>query len=855
MVVGPFRSGPAAGDAVDVTGHDQGLVTRVWRWWARVVDRHHRWVIGASLAATVVLALGLPRLEFKSSQDTMIPSGSQVARDNVVYQGGFGGDPVIVLFEGDDIRQLFTPQNRAELDRLEDELARTGLYHAIISPLTSLRFAADQLPIAGELALGALAREQEAAATAAREDAAERGALPADQEQAARAARDEVTAAFNARTAADAPRLAAVGEQSLDNPAFVDFLIFEADGSIRPTFAGAFPDADHALMVVRLAGNLTLDDQGVAAETAVELTDARDFAGIEVIPTGPPLLVKEINDGMRTDMARLGVLAVIVMIAVLLVVFRARWRLISLPIVLLGTAWAFGLMGFLGVPLTMVTISGLPILIGLGVDFAIQTHSRYEEEAAHTDHARALAAMFTRLGPPLWVAMVAGVAGFLALRISEVPMIRDFGVMLSVGVAVLLITALAMTPSVLAWRDRARSVRGHEPARVRPPRRQAVERAVGWLTSLAHGHPLVVLGVAAVVVTGGVVAGPRTAIQSDAENFIPQDSPVITDLRYLRAVADSSGDLGLMVTADDVLRADVLQWMARFEVTALRKHPELFRSSSVASIAATITGTAPTPGDVNAILSVAPPGILDTFVSDDHHRANIIFAIGSVSLQEEKELIGQLRADMEADLRPPPGVTVVASGLAVVGIEAIDALSSNRSQMAYAALGAVLVWLLLAFRGLTRAVLVLVPVVTAVGAAWAVIYLAGIEINSLTALSSPLVVAISTQFSVLVVERYLEERRRGCDPEHAVATASRRIGRAFTASGLTTAGGFGVLALSGFPLLSNFGIVVSINIVVALLCTLLLLPPLLVSSDGRLVSAPAHRRRAATPEATPVPVG
>jgi hypothetical protein len=116
-------------------------------------------------------------------------------------------------------------------------------------------------------------------------------------------------------------------------------------------------------------------------------------------------------------------------------------------------------------------------------------------------------------------------------------------------------------------------------------------------------------------------------------------------------------------------------------------------------------------------------------------------------------------------------------------------------------------------------------------------------------------VAIATQFSVLVVERYLEERRRGRAPEQAVATASRRIGRAFTASGLTTAGGFGVLALSGFPLLSNFGIVVSINIVVALFCALVLLPPLLVWSDPQLVPATAHRRREAEHERTPVPVG
>ena len=88
-------------------------------------------------------------------------------------------------------------------------------------------------------------------------------------------------------------------------------------------------------------------------------------------------------------------------------------------------------------------------------------------------------------------------------------------------------------------------------------------------------------------------------------------------------------------------------------------------------------------------------------------------------------------------------------------------------------------------------------------------------------------IATCTEFTVLIMERYLEERREGRGATQAVETASTRIGRAFVASGLTTAAGFGVLALSGFPLLSDFGIVVSVNVVTALVCALVILPPLL----------------------------
>ena len=68
------------------------------------------------------------------------------------------------------------------------------------------------------------------------------------------------------------------------------------------------------------------------------------------------------------------------MIVILLVLFNVRWRLLPLGIVLIGVIWAFGLAGYLGIPLTLVTISGLPVMLGIGIDYAIQMHARVEEE-------------------------------------------------------------------------------------------------------------------------------------------------------------------------------------------------------------------------------------------------------------------------------------------------------------------------------------------------------------------------------------------------------------------------------------------------------------------------------------------
>ncbi|HWC67935.1 MAG TPA: MMPL family transporter, partial [Acidimicrobiales bacterium] len=472
-----------------------------------------------------------------------------------------------------------------------------------------------------------------------------------------------------------------------------------------------------------------------------------------------------------------------------------------------------------------------------------QVRARYEEEAAR-HAADALPPALAGVGPALLVALVAAAAGFLALRISPVPMIDDFSVLLGVGTGVLLVAVLAFVPIALVWRDRR-----HGPRTARERRDVGVERVVVALTTSTRQRTPVVVGLALAVAALGFLVNPRIPVESDSEKFVASDSPVLRDLHALREVAGTSADAGFMVEADDVMRADVLAWMARFEQRQLERHPTvLVSSNSIASITAQVTGSTPTPEDVRTVMESAPPGIRDTFLDAVDGRAQMLFAVGNLSLDELDQLLDAMTADAARDA--PPGVRVVPSGLALIGIETIDAFQEGREPMTFAALAAVLVWLVISLRSVRTALAALVPVVTAVGASSLAIYLLGVQVSVLGALSSPLVIAVCTEFSVLIIERYREERRRGLEPDPAIATASSSIGRAFTVSGLTIAAAFAVVALSGFPLLASFGAVVAVNVVAAMLCALVILPPILRSAGAR-------ERVARTPPARPqaVPVG
>jgi predicted RND superfamily exporter protein len=220
-------------------------------------------------------------------------------------------------------------------------------------------------------------------------------------------------------------------------------------------------------------------------------------------------------------------------------------------------------------------------------------------------------------------------------------------------------------------------------------------------------------------------------------------------------------------------------------------------------------------------------------VSEDRTAASVVFPIAPISLSERERLLDDLAVDLAGDLAPPPGVTATPAGLAVIGVELVNGLEAGRRTLSLIALSLVFVWLVLAQRRFVQAVLVLVPVSIAVALSSLAVAALGIELTPLTTVAGPLVIAVGTEFSVLVVARYVEEREGGHDAATAVTEGVPHIGRAFVASGLTLVGGFGVLAFSPMPLLRDFGIVVALAVLFALATTLVLLPPLLVWADTR----------------------
>lgn len=794
------------------------------------------------LLVTGIMAMGLTRLEFATGQDSYLNSKDQVAKDNVAYQKLFGGQIMVVLFtmdEGHTVADLASAKNRKIFEEVKAELAEIPEVRTVVSPLDGLEYSEILLsrtpddptnadtPFNIDTALGSIASTTlNAAITAAREAGDEKSV--------------EIREADMAKTTERvAPFLAPDADRSFDNPEWVDMLLRDNQGEIRKPLRSFFFDDTHAQMVVRLVGNASIEDEGRGAVAVKEAWARHDIESGEVLVTGAPVLLKDLNDYLRGGILRLGAIALAVMMLILLVLFDVRWRLLPLAVIVVGVIWAFGLAGYLGIPLSVVTIAGLPVMIGVGIDYAIQMHARVEEEVLIDRADHPIQETSRNLGPALLVVTFDAVFAFSALLFAKVPMIRAFGLLLAVGIAVICMCSIFVPLAALGAREYRSPTTGKD------FREGFLGRFVRWLGALTPKvAPAFALLSLAVFVGGMAVEGDLT-LQTDPVQWVDQSSQNRKDVATLEERADVSSELGVFVEAGNRERLfsdETAAWIDRFTDDSVKRFPDqvLVASNLLTPLSylVDLEGAAnysPTGKLMEAAHLAAPESIREFTVNTDAAAINLLFVTKPKSLEERAVMVDDMHdrlADRSAEgIAPPEGVRATPSGLAVVGVGLLENLEANRVELTYLALGLVFAFLAVRLRSVVRSLLSLVPVLVATGAASLVAFVFSLKLSPMTAVGGPLVIAICTEFTSLILLRFVEERHRGLAPDAAVHVTAARTGRAFAVSGLAAISGVAVIATSSLPILRDFGIIVAMNVVVALFSALVILPPMLVWAD------------------------
>ncbi|MEA1945499.1 MAG: RND family transporter [Euryarchaeota archaeon] len=720
--------------------------------------------------------VGAQKIEMASGTETFVEKESRLYQDfDLLYQQYFGTEAIVVMVEGGDIA---TPEVLRAIDRLETGVSGTRNVEQIVDVAGMVRQA--NLGVSG------------------------RNRIP-DDEQAIRALID---------------------------------MLPEQQREI------VLPDTRHAAVYVVMPARLSDPEQADVLVVVEDMAEWADFpAGYDVIVTGDPTFMNAMTHEMNSSMGPLLLIASLLMVVVLFIAFKhARWQLLPLPVVLIGIVCTFGAMGFLKIPLSMVSMSAFPILIGLGIDYAIQFHNRIEEEFVRVDDAkRAVRETVRHTAPAVLIAVIITGLGFVSLFTSTVPMIKDFGLLCLVGIVCCFFSALFIGITTIYMLHRRSDRKNHRQNSKQTIDKgvradSAAERVFGSLAVWSANNPLLVLGVAGLLCFAGLYADTIIGIETDVKTFVPSDMPALIDIEHMVEVLGGTDQLNLIVKAEDVTDPAVIEWMDRFSAHEVALHPYISSGESIAGpIKAMNHGELPeTAGQANAVMQRIPKSTRDRYI---YGRTTALLnldigdAISGLGLPRIDRLIRLVEGDIRWT-QPPPGVTVTITGQSVAMTTTIAALTTGRRLMTLVGLVLILGGLFLLYRDWLKAIIPVLTMTLVIGWSGGVMYLLGMDYTPMTATLGALILGIGSEYAVMMMERYFEERENGLIPIDAIRVSTGKIGVAILASGLTTLAGFSALLASPFSMNRNFGIVTVIDVLLALLASFFVFPVLMVWLDG-----------------------
>ena len=147
--------------------------------------------------------------------------------------------------------------------------------------------------------------------------------------------------------------------------------------------------------------------------------------------------------------------------------------------------------------------------------------------------------------------------------------------------------------------------------------------------------------------------------------------------------------------------------------------------------------------------------------------------------------------------------------------------------------------LLIALRSLRYAVVTVIPVGLVAAWLYGIMYLAGFNLNFVTATIGAVSIGVGIDYSVHMTVRFREELSRSDNRMNALRRAANGAGMALVASAASSILGFAILGFAPMPMFAAFGILTALMVFLALAASVVVLPSLLLLATPDKTKSPS----------------
>lgn len=607
-----------------------------------------------------------------------------------------------------------------------------------------------------------------------------------------------------------------------------------------------YNEAGTSLMMVFVnAERFNSDKRGDMVDQITARVDAFAQGRPTVHRSGLPFIRTVVTERTKTEL-RMFVLLMVAVVALLLLLFFKSWRvmLVCLLVVVTGVVWALGTIGLLGYKLTSVMAIIPPLIVVIGVPNCIFLINKYHYEfARHGNKMRALSRVVHRVGKASFITNTTTATGFATFVLTYSEVLRQFGVVAALNIMAVFALSLLLVPILFSYQGVPKD------RHLAHLDRKWVDRSTALLMHIVQHQRPMVYACTAVFVVVGLIGVARLKNESRVVEDLPNDDPVMHDLRFFEREFNGVMPLEIMIDTrkkGQVLKEANLKRIARLQ-DSLATMPELSRSLSVAD-AVKFTKQAFYGGDperYQLIRSSGPDqfilpyldgakgsgGVVRGFLDEDRAITRLTVQVSDMGTARMDDFMARLRAQVDS-IFDPASFRVVLTGTSVVFLEGSKYMVKNLAISLVLAVLAISAIMALLFNSLRMVGISLIPnLVPLIMTAGLMGYL-DIPIKPSTILVFSIAFGISVDDAIHYLAKYRQELKlTGHNIRASVLQAIREAGVSMMYTSIVLFCGFSLFVFSDFGGTQALGLLVSFTLLVAMFTNLLILPSLLLSFE------------------------
>ncbi|MBV1882556.1 MAG: MMPL family transporter [Pseudomonadales bacterium] len=603
--------------------------------------------------------------------------------------------------------------------------------------------------------------------------------------------------------------------------------------------------------------------------TAQYKENARIFLG------GMPMIVVDMTEYVRNDLRVFGGGVVIFLVVILFVIFRRpRWVILPLFCSVVTCMVMTGYLGMVRFPVTVISSNFISLLLIITISMIIHLTVRYREIAKLNPDADqqqlvgdTLKAM---IWPCLYTALTTMVA-FFSLLVSGIRPVIDFGMMMSIGIAIAFFMAFTLFPSILLILQRSKG------AMETGGDKKPLSLYFADFTK-AYGNKLVLMcvaitlfcfvGISRLSVENRFIdyfkesteihqgmkeidkqLGGTTPMDIIISGVVPVDLPdVVEEVSEANIIDDFSDEYEAEEAdcfVDDECLEDVYADSTFFTVERVeginRIHQyldDLPETGKVLSVASTMQVTERIKGAPLSTLELAFMNslfpeelrelLLDPYLNEETGQIRFTMRVMDSNPDLKRaEFIDTVRNHLVHELEVDEDKLRFTSMLVLYNNMLQSLFKSQIATLGVVFVGVMLMFWLL-FQSLSIAFIAILPNLFAASFVLGMMGWIGIPLDMMTITIAAISVGIAVDNTIHYIYRFRVEFPKDRNYGAAMFRSHQSIGRAMYYTSVTIIVGFSILGFSNFNPTIYFGLFTSLAMFIALLGSLTLLPQLLI---------------------------